>query len=97
MRLNIYNFLQILGYDVVGFTEDGVYTVCYNAERLRRLYADIDAGDTICDFDIHGNFVVTAEAFFNGVGGLVVEFTEVETGDCLDVYEFGNMPGRDLY
>jgi hypothetical protein len=43
------------------------------------------------------NTIKVKEVGFNGFGNLFVTFTEVDTANCFDAYEFKNMAPNELY
>lgn len=78
--MNIIQVLWKLGYEVLSFNENGEYTIQLGHEREKR----------------HGYnketwIVKVKEVSFNGLGNLVVDFTETKEDNCFDIFEYGNM------
>lgn len=97
--MNVYDILRRLGYDVHSFNEDGVYTVCFSPERIRRYKKLIEAGEMGFDGDLYGIWhIKVSEVSFNGFGNLFVSFVDADNSDnCLDSFEYGNMEPDELY
>lgn len=84
--MNIIQVLWKLGYEVLSFNENGEYTIQLGHEREKR----------------HGYnketwIVKVKEVSFNGLGNLVVDFTETKEDNCFDIFEYGNMDIDELY
>lgn len=84
--MNILQILWKLGYEVLSFNEDGEYKIQLGHEREKR----------------HGYSketwtVKVKEVSFNGLGNLVVDFTETKEDNCFDIFEYGNRDTDELY
>jgi len=84
--MNIISILWKLGYDVLSFNEAGEYKIMFGHDRQKRQ-----------GFSQETYIVKACGVSFNGFGNLFVSFDDVETGECVDCFEFGNMGPEELY
>lgn len=96
--MNIIEILWKLGWDVLSFNEDGEYKI--QLGKARKDYTDAKIRKKIISYDGSTSDIYTvkvSEVGFNGIGNLYVDFRDVETGNCIDAYEYKNMNYDELY
>jgi hypothetical protein len=96
--VNIIQILWKLGYDVLSFNEDGEYKIQFG--KARKALYDRQIADGTMGFDGSTDDIFEVkvdEVGFNGFGDLYVSFSDVNTGKCMDFYEYKNMGSDELF
>lgn len=96
--MNIIEILWKLGWDVLSFNEDGEYKITLGKVRrdlTNKRIADGDIGYVGSTDDVFT--VKVSDVGFNGLGNMYVFFNDVNTGDCIDGYEYNNMSKDELF
>ena len=98
--MNVIDILTKLGWDILSF-KDGIYTVKMTHERWKREKKKIEAGEMTYTEEYNpltDTFnIYVEEVCFNELGNLFVSFSEVESNDPFDCFEYRNMSYDELY
>ncbi len=96
--MNIIEILWKLGWDVLSFNEDREYKIQLGKARKDLTDKQIKDGSVSCEGYTSDIYTVKVDDVgFNGMGDLYVFFKDIETGDCIDSYEYRNMDSKELF
>lgn len=96
--MNSIQILWRLGWDVLSFNENGEYKITLGKARKDLTNKKIEEGIIGYDGSTDDVYIVkVSDVGFNGLGDLYVSFDDVNTGDCIDVYEYKNMDKNELF
>lgn len=96
--MNIIEILWRLGWDVLSFNEDGEYKIQLGKARKDLTERQIKDGSIVYEGSTSDIYTVKVDdVSFNGLGDLYVSFEDIETGDCIDCYEYKNMNSDELF